>query len=188
MIVNMADLGRGDVLSGAASGREVFAELVKATAKELTDVTPVLLNFKCISVATSSFLRESVLAFRDAIRSRRSNFYPVIANANSDVTEEFEDLLSRRGGVLLACTTDGTRVIETTLLGQLDPKQRLTFELVQKRRETDAGELMRDHSDGEQLKSPTAWNNRLAGLAALGVVAEVSHGRSKRYRPIFEEA
>lgn len=78
--------------------------------------------------------------------------------------------------------------METGLIGQLDPKQRRTFELVQQRRETDAGELMRDFSDTERLKSPTAWNNRLASLASLGLVAEVSQGRSKRYKLVFEEA
>jgi hypothetical protein len=184
--LNMADLGRDAVLSGATNGRTVLAEMLKATAKEPPAVTPVLLNFGMVEVATASFLRESVLAFRDAIRGRRSNFYPVVANPNVDVREELEDLLSRRGGVLMACVTKDGAVVEAALIGELDPKQRLTFELVQQRRETDAGELMRDHADTERVKSPTAWNNRLANLASLGLVAEISQGRSKRYKPIFE--
>src|SRR3954467_2917398 len=98
MILNMAHLGDGEVLSGATTGRMVLADLLKMTASEPATITPVLLNFEWVKVATSSFLRESVLAFRDAIRSRRSNFYPVVANVNADVREELEDLLSRRGG------------------------------------------------------------------------------------------
>ena len=86
----------------------------------------------------------------------------------------------------MACVTKDGAVVEAALIGELDPKQRLTFELVQRRRETDAGELMRDHADTERVKSPTAWNNRLANLASLGLVAEISQGRSKRYKPIFE--
>jgi hypothetical protein len=186
MILNMAQLGGDEVLSGATTGRMVLADLLKATASEPPVVTPVLLNFEWVRVATSSFLRESVLAFRDAIRSRRSNYYPVIANINAEVREELEALLSRRSGVLMSCIAWDGEVIETGLIGELDPKQRLTFDLVQERRETDAGELMRDFASTDPVKSPTAWNNRLASLAMLGLVAEVSQGRSKRYKPIFE--
>jgi hypothetical protein len=186
MILNMAVLGEGPVLSGATTGRAVLADLLKASVKEPSVVTPILLNFESVDVATSSFLRESVLAFRDAIRSRRSNYYPVIANINADVREELEDLLSRRSGVLMSCVLKDGEVTVTSLIGELDPKQRLTFDLVQERRETDAGELMRDFAATDRVKSPTAWNNRLASLALLGLVAEISQGRSKRYRPIFE--
>jgi hypothetical protein len=186
MILNMADIGSGPVLAGATGGRTALAELLKATAAEPVSVTPVLLNFQWVDVATASFLRESVLAFRDAIRSRKSNFYPVVANPNADVKEELEELVSRRGGVLMACTTDKGNVTEAWLIGHLDPKQKLTFDLVQHHRETDAGELMREYADREKVKSPTAWNNRLANLAALGLVVEVSQGRSKRYKPVFE--
>ncbi len=71
-------------------------------------------------------------------------------------------------------------------LGELDPKQRLTFDLVHERGETDAGALMRDFGESEGVKHTTAWNNRLASLAALGLIIEQSQGRSKRYRPLFE--
>jgi hypothetical protein len=188
MILNMAEIGGGAVLSGATSGRTALAAMLKATAAEPPTATPVLLNFEWVDVATASFLRESVLAFRDAIRNRKSNFYPVVANPNADVKEELEEMVSRRGGVLMACTVKDGRVTEAGLIGHLDPKQQLTFDLVQRHRETDAGELMREYADSERVKSPTAWNNRLASLAALGLVVEVSQGRSKRYRPIFEGA
>jgi hypothetical protein len=32
----------------------------------------------------------------------------------------------------------------------------------------------------------TAWNNRLSALAMSGLVVELSEGRSKRYKPMFE--
>jgi hypothetical protein len=86
----------------------------------------------------------------------------------------------------MACTVESGQVTESCLIGHLDPKQQLTFDLVQRHRETDAGELMREYAGSERVKSPTAWNNRLASLAALGLVVEVSQGRSKRYKPIFE--
>ena len=61
----------------------------------------------------------------------------------------------------------------------------MTFDLVQERGETDAGELMRDHGEKEGVKQ-TAWNNRLASLAGLGLVIEIAQGRAKRYKPLFE--
>ncbi len=75
--------------------------------------------------------------------------------------------------------------MEASPLGELDPKQRLTFDLVCEHGETDAGALMRSYGESEGLKHATAWNNRLASLASRGLVIEQSYGRAKRYRPLF---
>ena len=32
----------------------------------------------------------------------------------------------------------------------------------------------------------TAWNNRLSSLAALGLIIEMSLGRTKRYKPLLQ--
>ena len=81
---------------------------------------------------------------------------------------------------------DGT-ILEPKLIGDLDPKQQLTFDLVRERGETDAVELMREHGAKEQEPvGSTAWNNRLSSLVALGlVIEEISSGRTKRYRPLL---
>jgi hypothetical protein len=87
----------------------------------------------------------------------------------------------------MACklTADG-EVIEFGLIGNLEPKQQLTYDLVNQRGETDAGELMRELGQSEGMQYTTAWNNRLASLAAIGVVVEMTQGRAKRYRPLFK--
>jgi hypothetical protein len=186
-IVNMAEVGGGAILSGAASGRNALASLLTATAVEPALPTPVFLNFAWVDVATASFLRESILTFRDFVRGRRSNFYPVVANPNADVRDEFEELVCIRGDVLMACMLDDSgNVIDATPIGQLEPKQQLTFDLVRRHGETDAGELMRKYAKSEKVHT-TAWNNRLAGLAARGLVIEVSQGRAKRYKALFEK-
>jgi len=41
MILNMAQMGGDEVLSGATTGRMVFADLLKATASEPPVVTPM---------------------------------------------------------------------------------------------------------------------------------------------------
>jgi hypothetical protein len=147
----------------------------------------LFVDFAGVQVATASFLREAVFAFRDKVRGRRSNFYPVVANANSAVEEELKILVDSDNSVLMLCSLDRKgRSSNPRLIGNLDPKQRLTFNLVQQGI-TDATELMRKHGVTEKVKQ-TAWNNRLAALTAQGLVVEVNAGRAKRYRPLFQGA
>jgi|SRR5579859_8206666 len=190
MRISMHDLADGDskVLAGALTGRKVFAKLVERTSHEPDRAEPVFLDFGDVEVATASFLRESVLEFRDAVRRRRSNFYPVIANPNDLVAEELKVLVSAHGNALMLCTLDDVgQAHQPRIVGELDPKQKLTLDLVRQLRETDAAELMRDHGESEKTTVQTAWNNRLASLANLGLVVEMSQGRAKRYRLLFAE-
>jgi hypothetical protein len=46
---------------------------------------------------------------------------------------------------------------------------------------------MRNYGESEGVQQ-TAWNNRLAGLANLGLIVELSQGRARRYRPLFGES
>lgn len=189
MRISMKKVGGGEVLSGALRGRDALRRLLEATREEPQVAELVFLDFAEVEVATASFLRESVLAFRDMVRGRRSNLYPVIANANDEVHDELVELVQSRSGVLMACALDDNGIIaDAAPIGELDPKQRLTFDLVRERGETDAGELMRDYGESEGVTRATAWNNRLASLASLGLVIELSEGRAKRYRPLFEGA
>jgi hypothetical protein len=188
MIISMNNLGDGRILAGTPRGRKVLAQMVESTAVEPVVPEMVFVDFTDVDVATASFLRETVLAFRDTVRRRRSNFYPVIANANDLVAEELAVLVAPRGDVLMLCSLDKKgRPHDQRLVGELDPKQKITFELVKQRKETDAAELMRDHNGSEGVKHQTAWNNRLAALADLGLVIELSQGRAKRYRPLLME-
>jgi hypothetical protein len=188
MRILMDGLSANEVLAGAINGRKVQARLMELTNREPAEPEPVFLDFISVKVATASFLRESVLAFRNEVRRRRSKFYPVVANANDVVEEELRVLVVPQGDVLMLCRLDETgKVIESSLAGELDPKQLVTFNLVQERGTTDAAQLMRDHGDAEGVKQ-TAWNNRLATLAGLGLLVELSQGRSKRYRPLFSES
>jgi hypothetical protein len=174
------------ILSGALRGQDLLARLLREIALEPTSPEALFLDFTGIEVATASFLRESVLSFRDIVRGRRSMIYPVIVNANDAVREDLTELVKSRGGVLLTCqlADDGT-VSDSRLIGDLDPKQQLTFDLVRQRGETDAGELMRECGTKETVGS-TAWNNRLSSLVALGLIIELSYGRTKRYKPLLQ--
>jgi hypothetical protein len=174
------------VLSGALRGHDLLAQFLRATAAEPPSPQHVFLDFTGIDVATASFLRKSVLAFRDIVRGRRSFIYPVVANSNDAVKEELGELVKWRGGVLMTCQlADNGTISNPGIIGQLDPKQELTFDLVRRRGETDATELMREFGGSEDVGS-TAWNNRLSSLVALGLLIEMSFGRTKRYKPLLQ--
>lgn len=186
MKIDLIELCNNQVLAGSLNGRAVLNQLLAKSAREPNEPETIFLDFSGVEVATASFLRESVLAFRDIVRRRRSHFYPVVANANEVVRDELMELLRLRRDVIMACViSENSAVAQVSLMGELDPKQRLTFDLVQAHGETDAGTLMRKYGGGEGVKHPTAWNNRLASLASLGLVIEQSQGRAKRYRPLF---
>jgi hypothetical protein len=186
--VLMTELARTEILAGALFGRKVLAKLLELTDTEPASPQLVFLDFAGVNVATASFLRETVLAYRDTIRRRRSNFYPVIANTSPLIEEELKILVTSEGDVLTLCTLDkNNKPREPRLLGTLEPKQRLTLDLVQRHKETDAAELMREHGEKEGVKH-TAWNNRLSALAGMGLVIELNEGRAKRYRPLLGEA
>jgi hypothetical protein len=183
----ISDLAQGPVLSGALRGQELLAKLMRTVGEEPDAPSALFLDFDGIESATASFLRESILAFRDLVRGRRSTIYPVVANASELVQEDLKELVRSRGGVLLVCrlSADGA-ISDARLIGDLDPKQQLTFDIVRERGETDAVELTRDYKAKEDVGS-TAWNNRLSSLVALGLlIEEMSTGRTKRYRPLLE--
>src|ERR1700686_3588213 len=103
MRLDIEKIGGATVLAGALSGKRALAKLLAETAQEPFEPEPLFLDFSKARVATASFMRESVLALRDIVRRRRSNFYPVIANANSDIKDELQELVAgQRSDVLIA--------------------------------------------------------------------------------------
>lgn len=188
MIVSVKDQTKTEICAGAVGGRELLSRLLALTTREPSAPEPVVLDFAAIDVATASFLRESVLAFRNIVRGRRSGFYPVLANLNELIREELQDLLQARSEAILSGEVDSQgHITSLKLLGRLDSKQQRIFDLVLERRELDARQLQREFGDSEGVKQ-TAWNNRLSALAMAGLVVELSEGRNKRYRPMFERA
>jgi len=189
MRIKMQDLltSRAGILAGAINGRKALAKMLEQITNEPEKPEELFVDFAGVQVATASFLREAVFAFRDKVRGSRSNYYPVVANADSAVEEELKVLVDSDNSVLMLCSLDSKgKPSKVRLIGNLDPKQRLTFDLVQQGI-TDATELMRKHGVTENVKQ-TAWNNRLAALTALGLVVELNAGRAKRYRPLFQGA
>lgn len=184
MRIRMRDLGLSDVLAGAVTGRNTLRTLLDRVQRQPEVAEPIYLDFTDVTVATASFLRESVLEFRNTVRRRWTGYYPVVANANETITEELLVLVRPQRDVLILCTLNEHGVPSSPhLIGDLEPKQRITFDLVKNMGEAGAAELMRATNDSDDV-GQTAWNNRLASLSRLGLLVELSYGRSKRYRPL----
>jgi hypothetical protein len=182
-IENLCNAGIG-ILSGAMAGKQLFARLV-AEAVAPAEPEPAFLDFVGVRVATASFLRESVIAFRDYARSTLPNLYPVIANAAEPVAEEITFFMRHRNDALWACNLDdGGAVADVQLLGELDEVQRATFDRVVKLGTATAPALAAS-SEQAPVVGATAWNNRLSGLASLGLLMERRGGKTKIFTPVL---
>lgn len=183
MHISLKNIEGEEVLAGATMGRRVLEKLIGRLVKESDEPVQILLDFEGVDVATASFLRESVVEFRDVVRRRWIHFYPVIANANDSIVEELTVLVNSRRDVFVLCNLDlDGKAHSSYLIGKLDTKLKETFDLVKHKKHARAAELMAAKKEDGITQS--AWNNRLAALCKLGLLMEFNEGRSKRYRPL----
>ena len=173
------------VLAGAIPGKAMLAKVITAVSRP-EKPEPVLLNFEHVETVTSSFLRESLLGFRDYCTKTQPDLYPVVANANEVILDELEFLLNLNGDALLTCElTKQGKVKSSRIVGRLNEKQQLTLNAVLEAREADAATLESKYRESEQIQI-TGWNNRLSSLVTKGVLMEIKKGRGKVYRPVLE--
>lgn len=184
MNLAMQPFAANGVLAGAISGQQVFAALIhKTCAPTATEVC--YLDFDGVTFATVSFMRESIVAYRNHARAHWPNLYPVVANAAPVITEELGDFLRMRGDAMVTCELCNDVVRDPAVIGTVDGKQLTALDAILALREADAPQLALQFKDVEPI-STTAWNNRLAALVGKGLLIEISSGRGKRYRPVLE--
>ena len=181
----LLDLMDGNnILSGAVAGRRLLSAVIADTPSAAAP-TRSFLDFSGIKIATASFLRESVIAFRDYARQSLPNVYPAVCNLSPVVAEELEFYAQSRGDVLWGCDLDSQgKVIAARLIGDLDPAQRVTFDAVLESGTISAPELALQFADAGI--GPTAWNNRLSALASKGLLVERRLGKSKSFSSLLE--
>jgi len=175
------------VLAGRLSGKRAFLAAL-GKLPEMIEPTLVVLDFAGVDIATSSYLSELVLPLRDHLRMRRQFGYVVVANVADGVHEEIEEMLCRSGDAVLICNmTAAGDISDVRLCGNLEHTLRETLRLVSAKGETTAAQL-HDESRIADPVGATAWNNRLASLAAKRLLVEILRGRNKKYRPVLEVA
>jgi hypothetical protein len=173
-----------DVLFGVPMGRQCCARLLEGTT-EPANPAIVYLDFEGIASATVSFLREGPLAYRQHLRGRSSNLYPVFANLAPPVKDSLGEFLAASRDAVFTCDlTPGREGENPEMIGHLEPKQRLTFDAVMAAEVATAAELA-SAADDEDEVSVTAWNNRLAALVQKGLLIETREGRKKTFRSLF---
>lgn len=186
MILRIRDFADDDVLAGAREGAGMLAKLIALLGQgEITQLA--ILDYCDIRVATGSYLRESVLGFRNYCRQRTPAIAVVLANIDTVVVEELRSLLGATGDALVTCdlSTSGMPC-KGRVLGSLEVKQRATLDAVLRLGEVDARALHEEFRRTETI-GVTGWNNRLASLAEKGILIEEREGRAKRFRPVLKE-
>ena len=179
LVLSLVELAGSPVLAGVPEGQGLFSRIVQATASQ-PPAAIVLLDFSGVRIATASFLRESVAAFRKYARHRASGAYPVLSNVPPPVLDELRLL----GEVWPVCETEAGQVVRSRIEGNLDPKQRSAFELVDRHGPIDVRGLSElDQSDDVQLP---AWHNRVRALVERGLVIERSSDRGKLLESILK--
>lgn len=173
------------ILAGSLVGQRVFGSLVQQV-KAPAAPEVCFLDFSDVKVATLSFLRDGVLAFRNHARTQWPNLYPVVSNLSAAIEEEFSAFLQMRNDAMVMCKLGrNCKPTNPVVLGVVDGKQSTALKAVLDLHEADAPQLAQQFKASEPITT-TAWNNRLAALAAKGLLIEISSGRGKRYRPVLE--
>ena len=137
MQLQMQPYASSGVLASSTEGQKAFTDLVQRTPAVLAPEV-CYLDFDGITVATASFLRDSVVAYRNHARSHWTHLYPVLANMSTPVKEEFSDFLRARGDAFVICALDSDdHPTDVQVLGQLDGKQLTALKAVLALGETD---------------------------------------------------
>jgi hypothetical protein len=175
------------VLAGRLEGKRIFRRVLEELPI-FPDTTLLLLDFRGVELATSSFLSEAVLPLRDHLRFRRPPAYVVVANLSEKVAEELDELLVRMGEAILSCDISANGDIsEVHLSGRLEQKLLDTFNLIRQKGLASAVELHAESHESGGI-GPTAWNNRLNILTGKSLVVEIAEGRTKKFQPVLETA
>ncbi len=175
------------ILAGRLSGKRTFLRVLEEIPS-FTAPTLLILDFRGVELATSSFLSEAVLPLRDHLRFRRPPAYVVVANLADKVAEEFDELLIRTSDAILACDIRANGdIAHVRLVGKLEEKLLETFNLIRQKGTASAVELHAELRESDGI-GPTAWNNRLSVLTSKSFVMEIAQGRTKKYQSVLEMA
>lgn len=170
-------------LTGVTRARQLLARLIEWTASS-SPKGVLILDFDGVADASASFLRESILAFRDYARSYQPELFPVLANIAPSIFEEFDLLLRERREAMLACRTDGAgRPGEPAVLGVLDRALADTLDQIRARGSLTLSDLRQAAPD----INPTTWSNRLANLLRQGFIVPTPEPTRRAFRFVLAE-
>lgn len=163
-------------LTGVSRARKLLASLIARTADEQPKGV-LILDFDGVGDASASFLRESILAYRDWARAYEPELYPVLANISDAVREEFNTLLRDRGQAMPGCRLDAAgEPVEAEVLGALELGLSETLAMVRERGTV----TLEDLRQASEAKS-TTLSNRIASLIRQGFVVTTQEPKRRAY-------
>ncbi|HEX4410232.1 MAG TPA: hypothetical protein VH206_15770 [Xanthobacteraceae bacterium] len=183
--MNVADLKKlakeSAVLAGSSAGRRMCNLLLESAKASQPGL--FLLDASGVDVATSSFMREAIVEFRNLVRRDMPDIYPVLTGLKPDVEEELVGLLNQIGEAFWLFEISKRIIKKHRLIGRIDPKLKETLELIERGHGYDAATLWKSTNSTESV-GVTAWNNRLANLSRQGLVFESRVGKQKYFHPL----
>lgn len=183
-VVNVAKVSARQNLVGSATGCLVRQRLLETV--ETLGFHPLLaIDLSGVEMISASAAREAFLGeFLSTQRERGT--LPVFVNLGPEALEEFEFAAKAVGvPIVVAEGVDEDKLKGVRIIGSLDSKHLETLGVVAKLGETDA-KAAHEAAGSQSSTGVTAWNNRLSGLAAIGLLKERKVGKTKYYSLTLE--
>lgn len=178
-IINVKAATGRQSLIGAAAGK-VAAGQLSAAAEALPPSPWVAVDFEGVDVISASAAREAVLLELNRILRARGTL-PVYVNLNEESLDELEFAArAMQQPLVVAGSFVSGRPTNLTIVGSIDAKQLETLGVVAKLGEADA-KSAHEAAPPNVETGVTAWNNRLANLAAMRLLTERKVGKTKYY-------
>jgi hypothetical protein len=197
----------GHTVAAGASTGSLHAQKIVSQFADLEDDglgVRVVFDFDGIEIASASYIKASILWLTTCGRMHAGimnpeelrtletthfkplNVFPVVANANSEIQTELQEVFAGRG---LACviTTEWSRteISAGKVLGRLEPTATRTLKALVGMGEFTAYDLQERFP--KDSVNTTAWNNRLVELYRLRILRRRKQGKFWKYQTVADQ-
>lgn len=185
---------------GATLGQELIATAEPRIRAASEEDTLLLLDLSEVLSVTPSYLKATLLSAAGPYRSEAQppspiantavnpkavNLYAAVTGCSRDVAVDVHEFFQGRGLPILHITKRrAEHLLAAQVLGTLDPLLLKTLAALVEQRSATAAQLA-ERSD--ESISINGWNNRLADLHSLRLVARRREGKFWMYSPIVEK-
>jgi hypothetical protein len=178
-VVNLRAVTGDPSLAGREKGEAHFPML----ASYLEPPGPVVLDFSGVQVVTTSYFFAALWPFWTREDADGPSTFPLIANANPDVTEELDFVMKHRRIAAWRGRWNGDTFAPDGHLGVVDDSLSLVI-----RRAREAGSVTAAELSKVDNTNATAWSNRLASFNKQRLLRRRQLGRTQPYFLPWEDA
>jgi hypothetical protein len=168
------------VLAGAKGGEAAFL-LLRAAIPALSPGQLVVVDFGQMQICTASAIRELLVPMWKWLRE--NGCVGIVGNADEVTLDEIKLVADTSKQPFICARLLKSNLKDPIVYGQLEEKMALTLRLVLDSGEADAKAVHQLARDNTQV---TVWNNRLAALEDLGLLARRKVSKTKFYFPILK--